>query len=467
MKKKLFTLLIMTAIVLSLTACGQAPASTPAETAANDAPQAEDGQNPVMNVIGIYHADESESIEALVEAEGAENAKITVTYAGSPWFRNVTVMSGRFDTETFTVEFENATLTEYTYNSDGSVGTETVSYTDGKGRAVFHPENNRLTITEEYESGPIVTAYSWGPASNMMTVTDPQHYAGVTAMDKYQVEGVVGFQVRTWYLSENWYAMADMIRYPITINGTELADSVAFIEYMQDKTISDSDRQAMMDENFLDMFVNGQGICMGSGQVWLNDPNYMTDNEPRLEIIAISGIVSETPDEGTEIARQDGERFEAVIILEGMEETVRYEHIVNTALGFEMDYDYENFVRQSDAERERFISDWDDPANPENYLELTHSTEDAETTAAAIIAELSQDYDITQETRELDNVGPCIWFEASVIKGTNNMADQLQWVYIIPAPDGCIVARAHSFVVESEGFGHRFAYMLNTLAVLA
>ena len=30
---------------------------------------------------------------------------------------------------------------------------------------------------------------------------------------------------------------------------------------------------------------------MGSGQVWLNDPNYMTDAEPQLQIIAISGIV--------------------------------------------------------------------------------------------------------------------------------------------------------------------------------
>ena len=43
----------------------------------------------------------------------------------------------------------------------------------------------------------------------------------------------------------------------------------------------------------LDMFVNGQGICMGSGQVWLNDPNYMTDAEPQLQIIAISGIVDQ------------------------------------------------------------------------------------------------------------------------------------------------------------------------------
>ena len=44
-----------------------------------------------------------------------------------------------------------------------------------------------------------------------------------------------------------------------------------------------------------------------------------------------------TQDNGTQ--RQDGERFEGVIILEGMEETVRYEHVRNDTVGFEMDYD--------------------------------------------------------------------------------------------------------------------------------
>ncbi len=171
---------------------------------------------------------------------------------------------------------------------------------------------------------------------------------------------------------------------------------------------------------------------------------------------------SEAP---AEPARQDGERFETTIVLEGMEETVQYEHIVNTALGFEMDYDYENFVRQSDGDRERFISVWDDPEHPENYMELTYSPEDAETAAASIIERLSQDYDITQETRVLDHAGECIWIEASVIKGTNNMAEQLQWVYIIPAQDGCRIATVHSFITESEGFSRRFGYMLDTLVL--
>ena len=293
MKKTLLIFALTAALVLSMAACGSAPAKTEpaAESQVAEIVEtpAEEGQNPVMNFVGVYSTDYS--MEALVEAEGMENAKITVTYAGSPWFHTQTVMSGRFDPETLTMEFSNATLTELNYNSDGSVAVEKISYVDGGGKAVFNQEGNTLTITEVFDSGNIETVYTWGPSEDMKYASDPDHYALVTAMDKAKVETVVGFNVRTWYLSENWYAMADMIRYPITINGTELADADAFIGYMIDKTVSESDREAMLEEDFLDMFVNGQGICMGSGQVWLNDPNYMTDAEPVLEIIAISGIV--------------------------------------------------------------------------------------------------------------------------------------------------------------------------------
>lgn len=55
--------------------------------------------------------------------------------------------------------------------------------------------------------------------------------------------------------------------------------------------MAESDSDAMLSEDWLDMSVNGQGIMMGSGQIWLNDPNYMTGKEPTLQIIAISGIV--------------------------------------------------------------------------------------------------------------------------------------------------------------------------------
>lgn len=286
MSKKVLAVLFV-CMMLLLSACGGAAQAQ--EENNDEAAGPQDGQNPVMNFVGIYSTEYS--TEALVEADGAEGAKITVTWAGSPWFHNQTVMSGPFDPETLTMTFTNATLTEYTYASDATITEEKTSYTDGKGHAVFNPADNTLTITEEFESGNMDTVYTWGPSPDMKYVSDPEHYAPVTAMDKFQVETVVGFNVRTYYLSENWYAMADMIRYPITINGTELTDADAFLGYMIDKTVSESDRDAMMEEDLLDMFVNGQGICMGSGQIWLNDPNYMTDKEPVLQIIAISGIV--------------------------------------------------------------------------------------------------------------------------------------------------------------------------------
>ena len=91
-----------------------------------------------------------------------------------------------------------------------------------------------------------------------------------------------------------------------------------------------------------------------------------------------------TPTQPPVTERQNGERFEGTMTFQGMPETIRYEHIRNDALGFEMDYDYERFVRQSEPDRERFISVYDDPEQPENYLEVTSHPENAETVAAFI-----------------------------------------------------------------------------------
>lgn len=175
---------------------------------------------------------------------------------------------------------------------------------------------------------------------------------------------------------------------------------------------------------------------------------------------------AETDEPMTSPVRQDGERFEDVILIEGMEETVNYEHIKNETLGFEMDYDYELLERRSEADRECFLSVWDDPENPENYLELRADTGNAELVADAISATLSEEYEVQWSTREFDRVGSCIYLEASVIKNTNRMSEQMQAVYIIPTSDGCLVATAHCYIAESEGFSRRFAYMLNTLSVI-
>ena len=169
-----------------------------------------------------------------------------------------------------------------------------------------------------------------------------------------------------------------------------------------------------------------------------------------------------------EVERQDGERFEDVIVIEGMEETVRYEHIRNDALGFGMDYDYERFQRRSGPDRECFVSVWDEPENPENYLEVRYSPRDAETVAAAVSEALSRDYEINRDDSfPLERAGSCIRIDASAEPGGLRMPDQLQMVYIIPAADGCRVAVAHYYIVGSEGFGRRFHCFMDTFSVLA
>ena len=173
-----------------------------------------------------------------------------------------------------------------------------------------------------------------------------------------------------------------------------------------------------------------------------------------------------TPAPSAEPVRENGERFEKVITILGLEQTAQFEHIRNESFGFEMDYDCDAFKRDTDAERVRFVSVWDDPANPENYLELSSSDEDAETVAAAVSEQLSREYEVSRDTYELARAGCCIRILAEVTRGTNQMADYLQHIYIVPAPDGCRIAKVHCFIVDSEGFFKHVGYMLDTLSVI-
>ena len=166
------------------------------------------------------------------------------------------------------------------------------------------------------------------------------------------------------------------------------------------------------------------------------------------------------------VVRQDGERFETSIMLEGMEETVHYEHIVNSSLGIEMDYNYEIFLRHSNANSERFVSLYDDPQHPLNFLEVTFIAQDAEAVAAAISESLSGTYEITREPCILRNAGNGTVIDASRMKGTDMMPDLLQSVYVIPEDNGCIVATMYCTFESAEGFGRQMNDMLNTLCFM-
>ena len=165
--------------------------------------------------------------------------------------------------------------------------------------------------------------------------------------------------------------------------------------------------------------------------------------------------------------RQDGERFEEVILLEGMEETVQYEHVRNEAVGFALDYEVELLARRTEADRDCFVSIYDLPDDPWNYLELTRTVQDADAAAASLSAALLESFDtVVEEPVSLALAGSCVRLSASGARADKLNPGALQTVYIIPAADGCLVAAAHCTVESAEGFGARFSRMLNTLTVL-
>lgn len=295
MKKLL--MIAMACLLVLLAACGTAntaPASeAPAEPAAETSG---DGQNPVMNFVGVYGAGKG---SILVEAEGERGAKITVTWANGAAEKSQWSMSGEFDEETLSVAYSNCTKTDLVFTDDISDPVETVVYTDGTGRIVFAGERYALSWEDDQEHIADGTAFLGGQqpaeepeqAENAAAEEDPDYYSPVTAMEKSEVERLAA-AVREAYLAEDWAAIAGMIRYPINMYpDVKVNNAEEFLAYMDGKTVHESDRTVMEAESCRNMFFNGQGICFGDGEIWMNDIHYMTDEPPVLEIVAVSGIV--------------------------------------------------------------------------------------------------------------------------------------------------------------------------------
>ena len=279
--KKLWILLMVCALLVLAACGGSAPAEEAEVIVEEPAAQPEDGQNPVMNFVGTYYGGRP---SILVECEGAENAKFTVVWGSSAWETSEWTMSGRLDTETLTVNYDNCTRIDRVYAADGTLESETVAYENGSGSVSFLADQNALTWNDAQEHIADEITFTFD------VVEDPDFYSGFTAMDREELEAIAR-DICISYLAEDWAGLSKFIRYPITVNGTELADEDAFLSYMSDKTIHESDRAEIENELCHDMFYNGQGLCLGTGQIWLLDPSYMTDEEPVIQIIAISGIV--------------------------------------------------------------------------------------------------------------------------------------------------------------------------------
>lgn len=113
------------------------------------------------------------------------------------------------------------------------------------------------------------------------------YYSAVTALGKEEVEKFA-LEMKTAYLNKDWKTIAAHIHYPINANNEKKCSNAdEFINYMKDKKIVDADLKEMQDEDCKDLFFNGQGICLGTGQIWMVDFN---SGSPKLEIITVCGL---------------------------------------------------------------------------------------------------------------------------------------------------------------------------------
>ena len=94
-------------------------------------------QNPAIHFIGGYY---NEKATLLVEANGDENATLTVVLAKSDKSKTTLTVDAKFDASTNTVSYENATKKELTLDENGDVVSEKEIYTDGTGKFVFGTE---------------------------------------------------------------------------------------------------------------------------------------------------------------------------------------------------------------------------------------------------------------------------------------------------------------------------------------
>lgn len=262
--KRIASILLAAVLLLALTACGNAPASTPSLQLDDNGDKtltvtAENAKTDMV-CCGQITLGENEGIQ--LEADFEDSGELSVRF-----------VPGDFEADSFPSEASELTIV--------GKGMESVTeLTPGVYTLAVSAGRDGLTGTAQIRTCP-----------NEKPAGSAADYSGVTAMDPAEVEAFC-LKAKQAYLNGDWAALAEMIRYPITVAGTELSDAAAFTAFMADKTIAAADREELEADPCTDLFYNGQGICLGAGEIWLNDASYMTDNAPDIKVIAISGIES-------------------------------------------------------------------------------------------------------------------------------------------------------------------------------
>lgn len=164
-------------------------------------------------------------------------------------------------------------------------------------------------------SALVLTASEWMRGNPTETTAAPETIRPETPQDYYAVatekaaEEVETFaqRVKRTLLQEEWDVFSGMIHYPIAILDRTVTGDSGMLNLFAETMVSDAFLEELRKEDCSQMFCNWQGICMGSGQIWINE----VDGE--LKITAINGLFTDLHDpEDYEYRQYTGTKYAIV-----------------------------------------------------------------------------------------------------------------------------------------------------------
>ncbi len=162
MKKALSILLALCLCFALFAACGKT--DTPAEPASND-----DGQNPVMNIIGNYMNDR---VSATIEAVGTNGAKVTAYWGDTARDGFRWELTGTFDDATNRINYTDAKKTSVTYTDVDVFEVNEVLFENGKGYIQVNDDYS-LTWNDEQDPDMAFEPLEFVPAETEDDTTAP------------------------------------------------------------------------------------------------------------------------------------------------------------------------------------------------------------------------------------------------------------------------------------------------------
>lgn len=315
MNKKMISAVLSVCTLLSMTACAttvSAGAGAPEEAGNTEAEESglkvsEDNLIPDVSLSapgepfkfdGKYYSD-----RCYISFEKGDGDKVNIKAGWGGSYNEATewTMTGTYDSASYCIEYTDCVKKDVVYKDVNEVEKEDTLYSDGTGTFLFSISGDSVTWTDKKEdiaNGKIFqldkdsqAQEAKDPSADVkdMSAGDKDYYSGCSAMNKADLEDTAD-TIRRLYLAEDWEAMKKYIKFPVIINGALVDDEKTYDKVIKGKKVIAESRQAIEEENCHDMFYNGQGICLGSGQIWLNDYSYMTDKVPELRVKTIQGI---------------------------------------------------------------------------------------------------------------------------------------------------------------------------------